>query len=139
MPMTFREHLDHASAIVQTWPKWKREILGDKDSDMPMTKDEAVKWLRGSSVREQGLISPGSHHAFRNHFEHRAEAFSAIANLLSSAIIPTPELLEAVEAVCSMAASAIETAERLSPHENFGLASEAVALVRATFKEPNNA
>ena len=24
----FREHLDHASQIVASWPKWKQEVLG---------------------------------------------------------------------------------------------------------------
>lgn len=31
--MTFVEHLDRASRIVRTWPKWKQEILGGTASD----------------------------------------------------------------------------------------------------------
>lgn len=26
--LEFIKHLEHASSIVKTWPKWKREILG---------------------------------------------------------------------------------------------------------------
>ncbi len=31
----FLKHLEHASAVVQTWPEWKQRVLGGPSSQPP--------------------------------------------------------------------------------------------------------
>lgn len=92
---------------------------------MPMTKDEAVKWL-GEQERIAAIARMPS----------IAIRIAQTKELLASAIIPTPELREAVEVVYYTSRS-IAHMDALTGMDRRSFC-DAVALVRAAFKEPEH-
>lgn len=86
-----------------------------------MTKDEAIDLLKAHADLPMGVISRGQ--------------MLDMIDLLASAIIPTPELREAVEVVCRMA----DTDATSNPVKaGFAGRFAKIKLIRNAFKEPNN-
>ena len=88
---------------------------------MPMTKDEAVELLKAHADLPMGVIS-------------RQQMLEMI-DMLASAIIPTPELRHASEVVCLAAEYSFDDFMSVEARAT----RTAVAIVRAAFKEPDNA